>query len=176
MRYLREKFTRYLHSKDKNITFSYEKESNDSLVLLDILISISNNGFKRSVHHKLTFSGVCSNFKSFIHGQYKIGLALTLLFQTFSIVSDFSRFHTEVGHIKDILGRNAIPIKLVDNCIKAFLNKKFLHAPVALTVEKKELLNVLPYFGNLSLALKARLQNNINGNLCYCILLGQDGF
>ena len=81
MRYLREKFTRYLHSKDKNITFSYEKESNDSLLLLDILISISKNGFKRSVYHKLTFSGVCSNFKSFIHDQYKIGLAFTLLFQ-----------------------------------------------------------------------------------------------
>ena len=113
-----EKFTNYLNSKYKNIKFTYEKESNDSLPFLDILISRSENGFKKSVYHKSTFSGVYSNFNSFIYDQYKIGLIFTLLFRTFSVVSDFSRFHTEVSHLKDILKKNAFPIKLVDNCIK----------------------------------------------------------
>ena len=43
------------------------------------------------------------------------------------------------GHLKDILRKNAFPIKLVDSWIKTFFNKKFLHTPLALTVEKKEL-------------------------------------
>ena len=163
-----EKFTSYLNSKHKNIKFTYEKESNDSLPFLDILISRSENGFKTSVYHKPTFSGVYSNFNSFIYDQYKIGLIFTLLFRTFSIVSDFSRFHTEVSHLKDILRKNAFPIKLVDNCIKTFLNKKFLHTPVALTVDKKELSITLPYLGNLSLAIRTRLQNSINRNLPFC--------
>ena len=163
-----EKFTNYLNSKYKNIKFTYEKESNDSLPFLDILISRSENGFKKSVYHKSTFSGVYSNFNSFIYDQYKIGLIFTLLFRTFSVVSDFSRFHTEVSHLKDILKKNAFPIKLVDNCIKTFLNKKFLHTPVALAVEKKELFIALPYLGNLSLAIRTPFQNSINENLPFC--------
>ena len=89
-----KKFTNYLNSKHRNINFTYEKDSNNSLSFLDILISRSENGFKRSVYHKPTFSGVYCNSNSFIYDQYKIGLSFILLFRTFSIVSDFSRFHT----------------------------------------------------------------------------------
>ena len=144
---------------------SYEKESNNLLPFLDILISRSKNAFKTYVYHKLAFSGVYSNINSFIYDQYKIGLIFTLLFRTFSIVSDFPRVHTEVGYLKDILRKNAFPIKLVNNCIKTFLNKEFLHTPVALTVERKELFIVLPYLSNLFLALRIRLQNSIDKNL-----------
>ena len=115
----------YVSNLNKNIKFTYRKESNNSLPVLDILISRSENSFKTSVYHKPTLSGVYSNFNSFIYDQYKIGLIFTLLFRTFSIVSDFPRFHTEVSHLKDILRKNAFLIKLVDNCIKTFLNKKF---------------------------------------------------
>ena len=126
----------------------------------------------KPVYHEPTFSGVYSNFNSFIYDQYKIGLIFTLLFRTFSIVSGFSRFHTEVSHLKDILRKNAFPIKLVDNCIKMFLNKKFLHTPLALAVEKKELFITLPYLGNLSLAIRTRLQSSINRNLPFCKIQG----
>ena len=163
-----EKFTNYLNSKRRDIKFTYGKESNNSLPFLDILISRSENGFKTSVYHKPTFSGVYSNFNSFIYNEYKIGLVFTTLFRTFLIVSDFSRFHTEVIHLKEILRKNAFPIKLVGNCIKNFLNKKFLNTPVTLTGKKKELFIVLPYLGNFSLALKTRVQNSINKNLPSC--------
>ena len=117
-----EKFTNYLNSKHKNIKFTYEKESNNSLPVLNILISRSKNGFKTSVYHKSNFSGVYFNFISFIYDQ--IDLIFTLLFRTFSLVSDFYRFHTEVSHLKEILRKNSFLIKLVDNCIKvsAFLS------------------------------------------------------
>ena len=91
-----------------------------------------------------------------------------MLFRTFSIVSDFSRFNTEVSHLKEILRKNAFPIKLVDNCIKTFLQKNFFHTPVALTVEKKELFIALPNLGDLSLAIRTRLQNSVNKNLPFC--------
>ena len=73
-----------------------------------------------------------------MYDQYKIDLVCALLFRTLSIVSDFSRFDTEeVNQLKVILRKTAFPIKLVDSRTKTFLNKKFLHTPVALTVEKK---------------------------------------
>ena len=45
------------------------------------------------------------------------------------------------------------------------MNKKILHTPVALTVEKKELFIAVPYLGSLSLSIRTRLQNSINKNL-----------
>ena len=84
-----------------------------------------------------------------------------MLFRTFLFVSNFSRFQTEVSHLKEILRKNAFTIKLVDNRIKNFFNKRFLNAPVALTVEKKKFFIALPYLGNLSLAIRTRLQNSI---------------
>ena len=108
---------------------------------------------------------IYSNFNSSIYDQYKIGLVFTLLFRAFSIAFVISRFYTEVSRWNDILRKNVFPIKLVDNCIKTFLNKKFLHTTlVALTVEKKELLIILPYLGKLSLALTTSLQNSIDKN------------
>ena len=133
----------------------------NSLPFLDILISRSKNGFKTSVYQKPTCSGAYSIFNSFIYDQYKIGLIFTLLLRTFSIVS-------EVSHLKEILGNNLFPIKLVDNCIITFLNKTFLHTPVALAVEKKELFIILPHRGNLSRSIRTRLQSSINKNLPFC--------
>ena len=74
----------------------------------------------------------------------------------------------EVSHLKEILAKKAVPVKLVDNCIKTFLSKIFLHNPVALTVEKKELVIALSYLGNLSLTIRTHLQNSINKNLPFC--------
>ena len=45
---------------------------------IDVLITRTSNGFKTSVYHKPTFSGVYSNFNSFISEEYKVGLIFTL--------------------------------------------------------------------------------------------------
>ena len=90
-----DKFRNSLNSKHKNIKFFYEKQNNYSQSFLDILISRSKNGFTTSAYHKATFRGVYCNFNSFIRDQYKIGLVFALLFRTFSIACDVSRFHTK---------------------------------------------------------------------------------
>ena len=93
-----------------------------------------------------------------ISEEYKVGLIFTLLFRTFSIVSCFSRFHSEAYHLKKIFKKNVFPIKLIDSCIKNFLNKRLTEKPVTLTAEKKDLVTVLPFLGKLSLDLRIRLK------------------
>ena len=132
---------------------------------LDVLITRTSNGFKTSVYHKPTFSGIYSNFNSFISEEYKVALIFTLLFQTFSVVSDFSRFYSEVCHLKEILKKSTFPVKLIDSCIKNVLNKRLAEKPVTLTTEKKDLVIVLPFLGKLSLDLRTRLRNSISKNL-----------
>ena len=160
-----KKFKNYLNSKHRNIRFTCAKEHNNSIPFLDVLITRTRNGFKTSVYHKPTFSGLYSNFNSFISEEYKVGLIFTLLFRTFSVVSDFSGFHSEVCHLKEILKKNTFPIKLIDSCIKNFLNKRLTEKPVTLTSEKKDLVIVLPFLGKLSLDLRTRLRNCISKNL-----------
>ena len=64
------------------------KEVNGSLPFLDVLISRNNKGFTTTVSHKPTFSGVYSNFNSFISAEYKHGLVFTLFFWIIAIVSN----------------------------------------------------------------------------------------
>ena len=113
------KFKNYLNSKHRNMRFTCEKEHNNfaffrcSMPFSDILITRTINGFKTSMYHKPRFGGVCSNFNSFISEKYKAGLIFPLLFRMFSILSDFSRFHSEVCNLKEILKKNAFPIKVI---------------------------------------------------------------
>ena len=87
-----ERFNEYLNTKHANIKFTSEKEVNGSLPFLDVLITRNKESFTTTVYHKPTFSGVYSNFNSFIVDEYKHGLIFTLPFRMFSIVSIFLTF------------------------------------------------------------------------------------
>ena len=54
--------------------------------------------------------------------------------------------------------KDAFPIKLINSCIKNFLNKGLAEKPVTLTAEEKDLVIVLPFLGKLSLDLRTRLK------------------
>ena len=84
-----EKFRNYLNSKQRNIRFTCEKEHNNSAPFLDVLITRTRNGFKTSMYQKPLFSGVYSNFNSFISNEYKVGFIFTLLIRMFRIFQDF---------------------------------------------------------------------------------------
>ena len=100
-----EKLKICLSPKHRNIRFTCEKEQNSFMPFLDVLITRTSSGFKTTVYHEPTFSGVYSSFNSFFSEEYKVGLIFTLLFRTFSVVLVFSRLHSEVCHLKEILKR-----------------------------------------------------------------------
>ena len=86
--YHADKFREYLSSKHPDIKFFIEKEENGRLPFLDINIFGEYDKFATNVYRKKTFSGVYTNFKSFIPETYKIGLMKSLLFRCFSLCSD----------------------------------------------------------------------------------------
>ena len=61
-----DKFRNYLNRQHENIRFTSETENENSISLLHIKISRGNNKFTTSVDCKLAFSGVFTNFGSFI--------------------------------------------------------------------------------------------------------------
>ena len=56
----------YVSSKHQNITFTVEQENVGSLSFLDIKICHKNSKFVTSVDRKPTFSGIFTNYESFI--------------------------------------------------------------------------------------------------------------
>ena len=135
---------------------------------LDVLISRTSNAFKIFVYHKPTFSGVYSNFNGFISEEYKFALIFTLLFRKFPVVSDFSRFHSEVCRLREVIKKNAFPIKLIDSCIKHSFNKRLTENPFTLTAEKNNLVIVLLFLCNLSLDLRTGLNYSMNKIFLFC--------
>ena len=113
-----DKFREYLLSKHPNIKFSIQKEEDGRLPFLDINIFRENDKFATNVYRKKIFSGVYTNFKSFIPETYKIGSIKSLLFRCFSLCSNFIKFHHEIDKLKSILYKNSYPRDLVDKCIK----------------------------------------------------------
>ena len=128
---------------------------------LDIKISRDNNKFTTSVYRKLTFSGVFTNFGSFIPKSYKYNWLFTLLHWAFKLCSIFELFNREIDKLKTIFENEGYPKTFADLCIKKYLDKGFIKKEAVLKASKKELICVLSFIGNNSLQLTTRLVNSI---------------
>ena len=111
----------------------------------------------RGRFRKDTFSGVYTNFQSFIPDTYKRGLLSTLLFRAYMISSSYTSLHEEVEKLKKIFSRNGYPGKFVDKCIFEFFNKLYEQRSPISTVPKMEFMMVLPFLGTTSLKVKNNL-------------------
>ena len=114
-----EKFRNYLNRQHKSIKFTSETENENSISFLDIKITRDNNKFMTSVHRKPTFSGVFTNFGSFIPKSYKYNLLLTLLHMAFKLCSNFERFHQEIDKLKNIFENNGYSKSLLISVSKS---------------------------------------------------------
>ena len=165
-----EKFRCYLNCQHPNIKFTSEIEENNSRSFLDIKITRVNNSFSTSIYRKVTFSGVFTNFESFIPVSYKSNLIFTLLFRVFKLCSNFELFHPEILNLKDIFKRNGYPYNFIDVCIKIFLNNISIDKMVYALAPKKELICALPFIGKKSLQLRSKLVKSVHNNSSFCHL------
>ena len=139
-------YFRFLNRQHKNIKFTSETENENCISFLDIKITRGNNKFMTSVYRKPTFSGVFTNFGSFIPKSHKHNSLFTLLYRAFRLCSNFERFHQEIDKLKTIFKNNGYPKRFVDFCIKKYIDKVFIKK-VVLKASKKELICVLPFLG-----------------------------
>ena len=92
-------FLNYCHI---NMSFSMEKEKENKLSFLDVEIKRELGKFTTTVYRKPTFSGVYSNFESFLPPVYKFGMVYTLVYRCFNICSNWTQCHTELTFLKGI--------------------------------------------------------------------------
>ena len=126
--------------------------------------------FVTSIFHKATFSGVFTNYDSFIFDTCKIGLfsQYTLLFQFFKICFIMKNVRIEIEHLRCIFKYNNYHVSIIDQCIKKFLDKLYVPKQIVPTVPKRELLVVLLFFGRFSLNLRKHLNESVGKSLAQC--------
>ena len=154
-----------MNTRHKNLKFTFDFEQNNSFSFLDVKITGGSNRFSTSVFCKATFSGVFTNFDSFIFELYKTNLIFTLMFRCFTICSDMQSFHLEVEQLQQIFECNNYPVGLIDQCVKTFLIMIYVPKRISIIVLKKDVLIVLPFLGQFSLNLKSRSHNCFNKTL-----------
>ena len=157
------RFMEYMNSQHENISFTDELETNNNLPFLDVSVTRTDNGFTTNLYRKGTFSGVFTNFFSFLAIQFKACLISTLLFRCYQLSSSSQAFHEEVERIRAILARNSYPLAFIDQCITAFLNKRYKQKEP--TDEKPSQVVVLPYLGKLSLEIRNRLKKYVTKHI-----------
>ena len=114
-----KKIQNYLNCQHKNIKFTSQTENENSILFLDIKITRDNNKFMTSVYRKPTFSGVFTNFGSFIPKSYKYNLLFTLLHRAFKLCSNLERFHQEVTSLRLLLKITVTPKVLLISVSKS---------------------------------------------------------
>ena len=165
-----EKFKAYLNKRHKNMSFSLEVESSNKLPFLDICVHRGENSdtFLTSLYRKPTFSGMYTNFKSFISIRYKYSLISSLLYRVFMICSNYELIVEEIEKLKVIWLKNAFPMRVIDRLIRKFFDNIFIPKQTIHTVAKKKLILSLEYLGKHSLQVKKRLEQTINEQIPFC--------
>ena len=89
------------------MSFSFEQEKNGKF--LDVEVSREKGKFVTTVYRKPTFSGVYTNFESFLPTVYRFGMVYTLVYRCFKICSDWAKFHEELSFLKQVFLKKQIP-------------------------------------------------------------------
>ena len=167
-------FFSFINSMQDNIQFTMEKQINNKLPFLDMLVHCNDSKISLSIFRKPTNTGLGINYFSFCPFVYKLNAIKTLVHRAYHLTSSYEFFASEVDYLKTFFMRNGFPISLFELCVKRFLDKRYISKVPVLTVPKKKLFISLPFFGLLSDELAVFLKEilpeyypQINFNLCF---------
>ena len=129
-------FLKYLNQRHPNIAFNSEDERDGKLPFLDIDIPRSQGKFSTSVYRKPTFTGLFTNFHSFILLTYKRCLVSCLIHRIFNLCSSYENFHIQLEVVRNLFKLNGFPSHMFERITRRFLDNTFDPKPSVQTVPK----------------------------------------
>ena len=115
----KEKFTNL-----SSLNFTYEIEQNKSLPFLDVSVTRHQDALSTTVHTKATNSDECINYRSIAPERYKTGVIKTFLHRAYKICNNWTTLTAEIDRIQQLLTNNNFPMKLIEQTIKQFIDRK----------------------------------------------------
>ena len=158
-----DQFLQYINNQHNNIKFTIEKERNNRLPFLDLLISKSNNNtnynFNTSVYRKPTYTDLGTSFFSSCCYKYKINAIKTLLHRAQKLSSNYALLCSEILYLRRYFDSNGYPKFIVNSVFSRFLKQMFTTPIKPITVPRKLIYLSFPYFGTQSRKLEKDLTN-----------------
>ena len=151
---LSEYFLKHLNVLHTALHFSFEKEENNSLPFLDVLVEKSDTGFLTSVYRKPTFSGLYTRWSSFCPKQRKISLIKTLTHRALMICSK-SKLDSEHEKLTKIFLENGYPEDVISVYIKEKIGN--FSADENFGPQKCPVYLKLPWIGDSSLRFESQI-------------------
>ena len=144
------------------LKFTVEKEQNNYLHFLDVVVEKEDTGFLTSIYRKPTFTGQYIRWNSFSPKTRKISLIKTLVHRALMICSK-TKLAPELDKIKQLLIDNGYPADVLLSCI----NQKLANFVAEKTFgpEKCPAYLKLLWIGNVS----SKFENQINKAISSCL-------
>ena len=99
--------------------FTFEIEDLNNFSFSDVEITRKRKRFVTSIFSKAAFTGVFSNYNSFIFDTYMIGLVYKRSYSDiFNFFSSLKNFRIEVSHLRSFFKYNNYSVNAIDLCIK----------------------------------------------------------
>ena len=111
-------FFNYINTQHPNIKFTDKKQLIGKLPILDVLVDNLTNISVNFVFHKMTYTGLLTNFFSFTPLNYKTGLIFSLVHRTFKINNTNTSFNKDLIKLSEIFKRNCFPSHFIDKIFK----------------------------------------------------------
>ena len=111
-----------MNTRHKNIKFTIEKERDQKLSFLDVLITKTSNDRVTTNYKKSTDTGLLTNHLSFIPTRHKLALVKIFVDRLCKISNTWSGFHNDMEKTKSILQKNLFPPDLIDKVVRNYLS------------------------------------------------------
>ena len=153
-------FYNYINSQHPNIRFTLDKEVDNKLAFLDVLVNNNPLNLLTSVFRKETFTGLLTNYFSFTSFSYKMGVVRTLVDRVYKINSSWLGFHKDKKNLILILRKNLFPVHIVEKVINRYLSRATIHPSPSSQVQQTVLTYYfkLPYEGSFTGEAQRRLR------------------
>lgn len=160
-----------------SIQFTHEPELNGTIAFLDVKVirsqvekktttdeftSTSVMVFNTTIHRKETFTGLMTNWNSFVPMTYKKASVVSMIQRAINICSTYTLLAEELDRIRDICHKNDYPKDFVDIRIGIGLSKHLESKPNGQNLpvagcDKRRLFVEIPYVGQQTDLLKKKI-------------------
>lgn len=156
-----------LNSFHPAIKFTIERENNNKLPFLDVLVTKTNQGLlQRQVYRKPTHTGRYLNFQSYHHHSHKIYVIDSLLYRAL-IISDPEFLEDEIKYVTSNLKSNGYPEKIIKQRLIIMKTRIANRVHNQSQTQNSTPRMILPFMGPLTYRLTAYLRNKLNCDFGY---------
>jgi hypothetical protein len=153
-------FHRRINKWHKNLHFTVEFESNNSIAFLDVLVTHEQDKLTTSLYRKPTHTGLYMLWDSSQNRRYKLGLLKTLVIRIYRICSNKEIITKELNLLRVTLTNNGYPPHIIKRGIAEgeILIRTGSHNKKDENNNKKVIFFTIKYYGQESIVFSSRVK------------------